>query len=701
MAGETHGMQGEKEMRSIWWLWAGCVAVVFLLSPAHAAMQSMQMMPLDILDVVATPHQFSDEFRYSRDPSPELGALVRLVVRHRDVSGKAVFPVMLFNGRKASEWIASGDWSWHETPENLGAPDSPHAIAPGALAVFTFNADKAAWGAGSTVEISIADGPGGAPETVRVPVTPDPLRVRSVVCLAAEPEGLVPERLVVHLSNSSPEAATVRGVAVYPQMTLESRAEARIECVPADAVVPAGGRSVVLAQTGPLPLRHGLVEVMLETADGVKTSRWARLRFKADRFDIGSGWLDIPSKEGVVPLLRESYLKTLRRMHVNLIHCENVPGYTDATGPEGLYTRYPMRLMGGFADIEKYNTDEWAPRIHGVDRVGEPQMGQKPMETYEALKPYDSARYPTTVTLSDEGGWRRWAGLSDFPHFDSYRVSAPAMDAWRKYDRWDKKIMWGAPLEGIGAMTRSLRELSEPLPVALWSQNAHEGWQDQFMRKRRSPTPDEIIAQAHQGLANGVIGLYWYSLQSWSLLKYRDVIETTTRIGREIRLLEDLYLSGIATHHARLVPEGKPSVDLNVIAAPKATLLFAMDLDYYPDHEARVFRFREPRGFTAEFPLPGWLRNPADLFRVDADGVHDVQWENTGSGVRLNDTLDRTAVYVAALSGGERAARAGRLAELKADEAALNFDPANNEADFTVLLHELGFENVSELEKFK
>ena len=43
-----------------------------------------------------------------------------------------------------------------------------------------------------------------------------------------------------------------------------------------------------------------------------------------------------------------------------------------------------------------------------------------------------------------------------------------------------------------------------------------------------------------------------------------------------------------------------------------------------------------------------------------------MQWENTGSGVRLNDTLDRTAVYVAALSGGERAARAGRLAELKA-----------------------------------
>jgi len=94
-------------------------------------------------------------------------------------------------------------------------------------------------------------------------------------------------------------------------------------------------------------------------------------------------------------------------------------------------------------DVEKCNTDECVARIHGVDILGEPQMGVSPMKSYEKLHHYAAARYPTTVTLSDEKEWRYYAGLSDYPHFDAYRVSAPAMDAWHRYERWDgKKIAW-------------------------------------------------------------------------------------------------------------------------------------------------------------------------------------------------------------------------------------------------------------------
>jgi len=52
--------------------------------------------------------------------------------------------------------------------------------------------------------------------------------------------------------------------------------------------------------------------------------------YKVDQFDIGSGWLDVPSKPGIVPLTRENFLKLLTRMHVSLIHNENVPGYNDS-----------------------------------------------------------------------------------------------------------------------------------------------------------------------------------------------------------------------------------------------------------------------------------------------------------------------------------------------------------------------------------
>ena len=40
-----------------------------------------------------------------------------------------------------------------------------------------------------------------------------------------------------------------------------------------------------------------------------------------------------------------------------------------------------------------------------------------------------------------------FAGLSDFPHYGAYRVTAPLPDAWRKYERWGKeRISWGAAL---------------------------------------------------------------------------------------------------------------------------------------------------------------------------------------------------------------------------------------------------------------
>lgn len=668
---------------------------------ATAGTHAFSGLPVDLLEVVVTPHQYSDEFEYSRKPDPELGTLVRLVVAHRDPKGAPVPLSLRFNGKKPSELIAAKEWQWHETPENLGTSEQPYTLAPGQLAVFTFNAGKTAWGVGKSFTLSVSDAEGAAPEEVTVPLRVSSPRIRSVVCLASDASSLQPDQLLVHVSNSGDAPLKIAAVRAYPTMRLSEPVEGTLTPFTPDGMVPPGDRSGAFAKTGPLPLRHGLVETVFESAGGAKVSRWAALRFKADRFDIGSGWLEIPALEGKVPILQETYLKTLTRMHVNLMHVQEYPGYTDNDGPDGLYTRYPMRLMSGFEDIEKYNSDQWVARIHGVDILGEPQMGLTPMESYETLKRYDPARYPTTVTLSDEKDWRYFAGLSDFPHFDSYRVSAPAMDAWHKYAQWDKKIMWGAPLEGIGTMTRSLRELSEPLPVALWSQNAHEGWQGQFSRKRRSPTPDEVLLQAYEGLANGVIGLYWYSLQSWSLVKYRDCIEVTTRIGRGIRLLEDLYMTGIAAHHARVNGQKRPELDLNVVAGPMGALCFALDLTYQPDHETRVFTFGPPRPVEAEFPLPGFAREPVAVFRADADGLHDVAWQKTDGGVRITDTLDKVAVYVATRDAGLRERLTARLAALKAAEEAIGFDPANNDEDFAALARDLGVEDLSRLDRFK
>ncbi len=67
------------------------------------------------------------------------------------------------------------------------------------------------------------------------------------------------------------------------------------------------------------------------------------------------------------------------------------------------------------------------------------------------------------MTHSEERIWRYYAGLSDYPHFDAYRVVAPAADNCDFTSvGTDKTITWGAPLETIGNLCRSQRELNRP-----------------------------------------------------------------------------------------------------------------------------------------------------------------------------------------------------------------------------------------------
>jgi hypothetical protein len=75
--------------------------------------------------------------------------------------------------------------------------------------------------------------------------------------------------------------------------------------------------------------------------------------------------------------------------------------------------------------------------------------------------------------------------------------------------------------------------------------------------------------------------------------------------------------------------------------------LFANDLDYYPDEADNTFHFKDPRSFDHLYRLPHWLQDPTDVFRVDADGIHHVQWSAEGNGVRIQQTLSRDAIFIA------------------------------------------------------
>jgi hypothetical protein len=427
--------------------------------------------------------------------------------------------------------------------------------------------------------------------------------------------------------------------------------------------VPAKDRGFVKVVTDKLPLTYAALE--LQTSRG---SLWSHLRIKRETFDISGGWVNDS-------LTHEPFLKLLSHLHVNTGQIDQISGYTDNPA---LYGRYPIKLFNRLWPLERWDTDEWLPKIHAVEFIGEPQYGGgkpvAPQEVFDLLRPYRVSRLPTSVTLSEERTWRWYAGLSDYPHYDAYRVVAPAADAWGEYDRWGgRRIRWGAPLETIGDMCRSLRDLSRPVPCAYWSQGPHDGWGVGFLgggRARRSPTPEELRSQAMHALSTRITSLYWFNLSLKSLLKFPDTWEPMQRIGREIRMLEPFFLEGDAYSFDRMTRDGSPDWDLATIAAPNAALLFANDTAYVADEKENVFKFSPPRIAAFDFKLPPWLRKPTDLFRVDADGIHEVVWRSTERGVIVEDTRSGDGIYVATQSPDLRSSIEGRRQVALAHESA-------------------------------
>ena len=118
-----------------------------------------------------------------------------------------------------------------------------------------------------------------------------------------------------------------------------------------------------------------------------------------------------------------------------------------------------------------------------------------------------------------------------------------------------------------------------------------------------------------------------------------------TRVGREIRMLDNYYLEGDATSHERILRDGIPDWDLDVVAGPRGSLLFALDLDYQPDLAEKVFQFGPPREVQLRFPLPAYARKPREVFRLDADGTTPVEHTEKDDALEIGDHVSRVAIY--------------------------------------------------------
>ncbi len=665
------------------------LGAVCLLAPATRAAS------LSLEGVEVVPHVQSTELRYREEADFSLGARVEVFLRNASDAAVTLPPTadVRVRGQSPAELLRAGAWAWHDLPSAWEGQTLD--LPPGALTVWSWNGRRAPWGTNTQAELTIALSGAPAPERFEVAIASPAVWLSSVTFLGAATNPF-PHSVVFHLANESSAPLRVEACRLWlPRDNASWRAlqpqpwQTNLSCFPADGVVPPRDRGGAQVTTGPLPLTYAALEVRLADAQGRSLTRRAHLRIKREWFDLSGGWVH-SDLGGRHTLQSEPFLKTLRRLHVNTAHIADVGGYTDQTGPDGLYTRYPLKYFNKLEPLRHYDTEALLPRIHAVEFLGEPQYGGgrpvPPQEVWRALAPYAPSRLPTSVTHSEERVWRSYAGLSDYPHYDAYRVTAPSADAWGRYDRWDgQRIRWAAPLETIGDMTRSLRELNRPRPIAYWSQGAHHGWGSYGGRKRRSPTPDELRLQAYHALASRITSLYWFNLSLRSLVAFPDLIEPMTRVGREIRMLDDYYLEGDAVSHERLVREGRPDWDVDVVAGPRGALVFALDLAYEADPQERVFQFGPPRDATFPIRLPAYVRPVVEVFRVDADGVVPADHALADGVLTVRDRVSRVAVYVVAARSGERERIEARRRALVAEENALAFDPGRQPADLAVL----------------
>jgi hypothetical protein len=663
---------------------AAIACLVMLSVPGMAPADA----PLSLEGLVVTPHVRAARMIYNEQRPLDIACRVECIFVNAG-SEPVVVSRATFNGQTPDELRRSGAWAWHGiSPEMLATP-----IPPGARVLWSFNGRSSAWGLGRPMNIQLETSAG--PYSFETTLA-DPPHWLAAITYVGSPSQVQPTQLVAHL-RSAKETTTIGELKLRAPRSPETWwiFDRTIEpsgkpTLAGDATLSPEEPAILTASFEPLPLTYGLVEIKLTTADNATQSVWGHTRIKRETFDISGGWVSNGTQVGN-SLTYEPFLRALRWMHVNTGHIADSPSYSDQTGPDGLYTRYPLKYFNRLEPAQ-YDNDATLPRIHAAEWLGEPQYpnpenNESPQRVRDEVSAYASSRIPTSVTLSDESTWRLYAGLSDFPHYDAYRVVAPHVDAWHKYSRWGgKKIYWGSPLETIGDLSRSLRDLSRPAPTAYWAQGPHHGWDNFDGRRRRSPTPDEIRLQAYHALATRITSLYWFNLSPKSLVKFRDTLDELRRVGREIKMLEPFYLEGSALHFETVHANAdRMGWDLHTLIAPSAVLLFALDNEYSVDTKERVFSFPPPREVLFDFPLPPSRRSGMVVLRVDADGVHDVPFEKTSRGVSIRDTRSRVGIYVVASQESVRSAVAARHAELVQQEQSLQFDPSASDADFAQL----------------
>lgn len=700
--------------------------------------------PIQVIGTTVTPHNYIDTVFYKASNifDTEKGALVQIVVRNTG-NESLNFRLQFDNKSVTDPGLVQSDgepaynkksnvvnrenipeWTWCEMPEQKAYKGKEYTLGAGKTDVFTYNSYGVKWGVDYSYTISVVDLKSETIDSFNIVNKTNEVDIEFISFLNDDKNSIFPDSAVVHLKNNSSNDFGIKKIRLYgPSYDLKNdftnglvlqKEIDQLNVFGTSRTLMANSWSGFTCSTGKLPLVRGLVEVILSNS-GKEISFWAPLMFKKEEFNIGAGWLGQESESDSIfnsPLSSEAFLKTLKLMHIDVVHNNNVNRYI----PGNLQRSYVLKhMLNEFAEVydhpEIFNSEEYIRKSERIDCLGEPNWSRTAMESFLITKrymlsetfPQEEWHIPTSIDHSMPQRIRYFAGLTDYPSFDNYRVTAPSDDRFRNYSpRWgggkiaQKTSAWGSPLESVGSITRIVHLMNKPKPIAAWTQNIHHDWYiGKRFRERQSPTADEIYAQAYQILANGVTSLYWYSFEVNSILRFNDVINTTIKTGREIKMLEPLYLSGAHYNHERKFLNGNintPDVDLNVLVTPKAAILFINDLTYKPDtnRKSASFKFNLRSIGRTFFPLPEYLQKPFKVVKVNADGIKEVDYSVANGGITIEkDSIFICGIYLVTQNESVINDIEKRRHSLINEEESLNFNPGSNQADFLQLKSEL------------
>lgn len=632
---------------------------------------------IEILSVTVLPHTKSGNVEYnstdSNSTNEKIGAVVHIYLRNK--TSENIYPQVTLGGKTACEYLDSypQQISWASTPDTRASrkydkelsnefehfiPATTH-IPAGAVDCYSFNiTDGSLIYDGVSLEIT-ANGKSGS---MTLYADYQYVSIDRIQWSSSYNDKCYPDTFEYYLNNRSSSEAKVNYIKIYDGTEayyLHYWNESKSENI-TEGLISVKAKNVGFGKcklSSPVIFREHLLEFNITNGDRTYSLIYKFKPFIYN-FDISVGWAGDDIE-------KESYIKALSSMHFNTVIGAYGSSYYHRD--EAFRKQYPIKIFGYVESApvsDKMTVENGVITFYDIDDIhaalpfGEPQLSDsegkhQPMRVYNKLLMYRNSPYPTNITLTHEPAFYRFAGLSDFCHYDAYRVVAPFSDAWFKYTSYapQKKyaIYWGAPLETTGDYMRSLAAMNRPNPVAAWTQGANT-W-DTFPRFTKqveymdSPNPYELRVQAYLNVANGAASLYWFNIDGEDLLYYKETCLEMRDVNREFSVIGDYLVKQIPYWYER-----EDNIDLNVNIGSDCAVLFATDLNYkISDGQYKYIGTDEEK--TLSFEIPDYLADYTELVKITKDGVSVCDSTCSDNEVTVNDKIDMTALYVLGYDG--------------------------------------------------